>query len=161
MEQAIGNLTAALAGVSVVQTIATSLIDQTLGMGTGIIGAELAARLNNLRGNRDLRRQVKTALERTAERWVLDHPDRDLVLTVAHSTTLITPSVETAISQLTTHPFDNGAVQTLTARWHEVLPSSFDVLAVSMLAWWHWWMCCARSLRVCLSCNRPWQCGQR
>ncbi|MEM7535993.1 MAG: HEAT repeat domain-containing protein, partial [Chloroflexota bacterium] len=128
MEQAtfLHNISQAFAGFSFVQTIATSLIDQTLAMGTGIIGAELAERFSSLRGQQELNQQLGLALERAAERWALDHPDRNLVLAVSQSTTLITPSVHDAIVDFTQHPFSDHAKERLTQSWREVLPRNFD-----------------------------------
>lgn len=112
---------------SLIATVWDSVVDFAVDQAKSHGKNEFTKRIEGLRSDTRLRKQIQTALERAVIRWVDGSPDTELVSAVAQSTTFADlPSVQTAIRTIARSPFDNTAASTLTTSFRQVLPTDFD-----------------------------------
>src|SRR5437868_15440874 len=111
-------LTKAFAGTiaksTLLQVVRDGVIDFLADKAKDVAGDELKKRIESLRSDAKLNRQITQALERAATRWAEDSPDIEFVTAVAKDTTFHDlDSVKSSIRKLAQAPFNPIAVDTL------------------------------------------------
>src|SRR5688572_19713479 len=90
---------------SLVNTLRDGAVDFLADKAKGIAGDEITNKIETLRSDAKLNRQIQKALERAAQRWAEDSPDDELVSAVAKSTTFSDlPSIQKAVREIAQNP---------------------------------------------------------
>jgi hypothetical protein len=112
---------------SLVDTLRDEAVDFLADKAKGFAGDEITGRIEALRSDAKLNRQIQKALERAAQRWAEDSPDDELVGAVAKSTTFFDLApVQKAVREIAGNPFNNTMAQTVRGAFKEVLPVRFE-----------------------------------
>ena len=124
-------LTSAFAGAiaksSLLQVVRDGVVDFLAEKARDIAGDDVKKRVESLRSDAKLNKQIMQALERASTRWAEDSPDVELVTAIAKDTTFHTlESVQSAIRMLAQSPFTPIGEETLRGKFKDVLPKSFD-----------------------------------
>jgi energy-coupling factor transporter ATP-binding protein EcfA2 len=103
------------------------IIDHLADKALDIAGDELKGKIESLRTDAKLNKQIEGALQNAAKRWAEDSPDIEFVTAVAKDTTFQDlPSVKNAIRRVAQAPFNPIATETLRGSFKDILPARFD-----------------------------------
>lgn len=127
-----GKLTKTIAKSSLADQLRDGLVDFLAQQAKDIGGKEISDRITAMRSDASLHKQIQQALERTAERWTADCPDRELVSAVAENTRFTDlTAVQDAVRTLAQNPFAQIPSSTLRNKFTEVLPLVSSLTASS------------------------------
>ncbi len=123
----IGGFVVAVGKSSLVNTLRDGVVSFLVDKVKDIAGDEIKSRIESLRSDAKLNKQIQNILERAAQRWAEDSPDDELVSAVAKSTTFTDmPSIQQAIREIAQNPFSKITAKTLQGGFKDVLPARFD-----------------------------------
>ena len=108
-------------------TVRDGVVNFLADQAKGIAGDELTKRIESLRSDAKLNKQIQSALERAAKRWAEDSPDDELITAIAKSTTFVDlHSIQKAVRETAQNPFTTSTAQTLRGGFKDVLPARFE-----------------------------------
>jgi len=123
----VGGFVTTVGKSTLVNTLRDSVVNFLADKAQDIVGDELKSRIESLRSDAKLNKQIQGVLERAAKRWAEDSPDDELISVVAKSTTFTDlPSVQKAIREIAQNPFTKTTSQTLQGGFKDVLPARFE-----------------------------------
>jgi energy-coupling factor transporter ATP-binding protein EcfA2 len=123
----IGGFAVAVGKSSLLNTLRDGVVSFLADKAKDIAGDEVKSRIESLRSDAKLNKQIQNALERAAQRWAEDSPDDELISAVVKSTTFVDlPSVQKAVREIAQNPFTKTTAQTLQGGFKDVLPARFD-----------------------------------
>jgi HEAT repeat protein len=116
-----------IAKSTLLQEVRNGVVDFLAEKAKDLAGDELKGKIESLRSDAILNKQIQAALERAAKRWAEDSPDDELIGAVAESTTFADlPSVKKAVRDIAQNPFTKSSAETLHSGFKDVLPARFD-----------------------------------
>jgi HEAT repeat protein len=124
-------LSAVLAGKLAKSTLFDELrngvVDFLADKAKDIAGDEVKTKIEALRSDAKLNKQIEAAVQHAAKRWLEDSPDLELVTAVVKDTEFQDlPSVRAAMRTVAQAPYHPIAAETLRGRFKEVLPARFE-----------------------------------
>jgi len=123
----VGGLVTTVGKSSLGKTLRDGVVNFLADKAKDVAGDELKGRIEALRSDAKLNKQIQSALERATQRWAEDSPDDDLITAVAKNTTFTdVPSVQETIREIASNPFTKSTAKTLQGGFKDVLPARFE-----------------------------------